>query len=656
MSGVFIVPNMHLFNIDFKEYNSNISVIENIGNDRLLFGSENGDLFLYDANKKTPIKIKLKNKEKVFSILKINTNQVLIGFSTYSIILNLSDYSYKKTNYYGNIKDFTLINANTIVIAGHDRSYVSQLNNNKERLLYNERSFAVHYSKKQNSFYIAYINGIKKFDAAFKPRDIKFKEQSIYAQDIAETSNGIVWFSTTKDGLVGVKNDEIIYHYTDQNGLLSNLTNVLKSDGDLLWVVTSKGIQVLDTVTGEFQNLTKKDGLVSYNISDIEILDNTLYFSTNTGVFVVDKRKIFKKGVVSDFSFTEILINGKKVPIQEKFEFLYGDNTIQFKFHTNGYLSSDHMQYQYQLLENEDSKSWITLDQGDSQLTFNNLASGQYDLKVRGVEIDGKNETPIKRAIIEVRLPFYKSLWFTILIFLLILMLVWYGFTKQIQDIENKQIRVLEQERIQKQLVFSKLESLQAQMNPHFIFNALNSIQNLVLKENKFSAYNYLTKFSLFIRENLNMSRKSFVDFQEELDLIYKYLELENLRFGDEFSYVINVQDEVHNIKIPTMIIQPFIENAIKHGLLHKTKGDKRLVLDFYKLDVLVCVITDNGIGMKASKELNKANILKPNSFSTTAIQDRLKLLKDFYTIDVGVSYKELEEGTRVIIKIPYKV
>ncbi|WP_348727121.1 sensor histidine kinase [Tenacibaculum sp. 190130A14a] len=208
--------------------------------------------------------------------------------------------------------------------------------------------------------------------------------------------------------------------------------------------------------------------------------------------------------------------------------------------------------------------------------------------------------------------------------------------------------------RKQSELAHLQLKSLKAQMNPHFMFNAMNSIQNLVLKGDKQEAYNYLTKFSSLIRENLNMSEKSFVSFEEELSLLQKYLELEKLRFREDFEYVIKGIEQVYDIKVPSMIIQPFVENSIKHGLLHKLNGVKKVKITFKVEDVFTCIIEDNGVGIAASKEINRRNQNQNNSFSTKAIQDRLSLLKDYYKTDIGFYYQQVKEGTKVIIKIPY--
>lgn len=211
------------------------------------------------------------------------------------------------------------------------------------------------------------------------------------------------------------------------------------------------------------------------------------------------------------------------------------------------------------------------------------------------------------------------------------------------------------EERKKSELASLQLKALKAQMNPHFLFNAINSIQNLILTNNKEEAYKYLTKFSLLMRESLKTSEKSFIDFDLELSMLKKYLELEKLRFGEDFIYELKGEREIKRIKIPSSIIQSFIENAIRYGLLHKTEGKKIITIEFYQSKIFTCVITDNGIGIEASKKVSVLNAKSSiNESSIKVIQNRLQLLNEFYKMDIGVSYEEVKEGTKVIIKLPY--
>ncbi|WP_157812203.1 sensor histidine kinase [Polaribacter sp. ALD11] len=200
-----------------------------------------------------------------------------------------------------------------------------------------------------------------------------------------------------------------------------------------------------------------------------------------------------------------------------------------------------------------------------------------------------------------------------------------------------------------------QLKALKAQMNPHFLFNAINSIQNLILKDNKQEAYNYLTKFSSLMRDNLNTSEKSFVSFKKELSMLKKYLELEKLRFGALFTYQIIGTEKIENIEIPSMVIQPFIENSLRYSLLHKKEGSKKISIDFFQEDFLKCIIEDNGIGFEALKNIKNIHQSKvvTNSLNDN-INKRLVLLKELYNIEIDYTYEDVIEGTRVILKIPF--
>ncbi len=217
----------------------------------------------------------------------------------------------------------------------------------------------------------------------------------------------------------------------------------------------------------------------------------------------------------------------------------------------------------------------------------------------------------------------------------------------------------LETEQKEYAVKMSELKALRSQMNPHFLFNAINSVQSLVLKDKKDDAYDYLTKLSHLIREILNFSDKTQIYLDEEIEQLTNYLELEKLRFKKDFSYQITIDEALNSLKIPSMIIQPFVENAIKHGLLHK-EGDKNLSVTFNMKDkILECIIEDNGVGRKASEAINK---LKPDyqkSFSTGAIQKRFELYQQHLEQHIGFEYEDLYQddkatGTRATIIIPF--
>ena len=191
-----------------------------------------------------------------------------------------------------------------------------------------------------------------------------------------------------------------------------------------------------------------------------------------------------------------------------------------------------------------------------------------------------------------------------------------------------------------------------------FIFNAINSIQDLILQGDVDNSYSYIIKFSKLVRQTLHFSNKNFIDIEDEIELLKIYLELEKLRFKDDFVFEIETNN-IEDLQVPPMLIQPFVENAIKHGLLHK-EGQKKLTISFSKTDILTCMVTDNGVGRKKAMEIKNRQQKKHESFSVNATQARFEIMKEQYGDNLGIEYTDLEEnekslGTIVTIKIPFQ-
>jgi LytS/YehU family sensor histidine kinase len=202
------------------------------------------------------------------------------------------------------------------------------------------------------------------------------------------------------------------------------------------------------------------------------------------------------------------------------------------------------------------------------------------------------------------------------------------------------------------QLADLEMKALRSQMNPHFVFNCLSSIQATILDGETEHAAEYVDKFSLLLRTVLNQSERPNITVQEEIDYLTTYLELECFRYEDlQFTVnVANVEDAAF-IHIPGMLLQPFIENAIQHGLSHKV-GEKKIDVLFEEAENSIKVtIADNGIGRTASKEINKNRSLAHQSLGIKNIEDRLKIL--FKDDKAKVEFIDELEGTTVIIQIP---
>lgn len=232
--------------------------------------------------------------------------------------------------------------------------------------------------------------------------------------------------------------------------------------------------------------------------------------------------------------------------------------------------------------------------------------------------------------------------------------------TKAEEDRQKATIELLENKQ---KATESRLQSLRLQMNPHFLFNALNSIQQMILADEEMVATRYLSRFSKLLRAVLVHSDKETIALKEEIEILRMYVELESVRFRDAFSYTIHCDDdlEIEEIRIPTLLIQPFVENAIWHGLMHK-EGNRELQISFRENgDFLQCVIADNGVGRKKAREISTitGQDKKHTSRGIAVSEERLKTLKSPSGQFGSIQINDLEGpdgealGTEVIINFP---
>ena len=272
-------------------------------------------------------------------------------------------------------------------------------------------------------------------------------------------------------------------------------------------------------------------------------------------------------------------------------------------------------------------------------------------------------ETKVKLA--EVISKQNKNYFISSLIIALLILLASIFYFKRLKARKKMELITVELNETRKRLIIEKqskdfeMKALKAQMNPHFIFNALNSIQDLVLQQDTDASYDYIVLFAKLIRNTLIYSNQDFIPIEKELDFLKVYLKLEKLRFGGVFSYNISV-DGKENLEVPSLLVQPFIENALVHGLMHKA-GKKELNIVFsFSNNTLQCSITDNGIGRKKAEEIGKRQGNHHESFALSAIEKRLDIFKKQYNPNIGYHIEDLYEnekatGTKVVVTMPFK-
>lgn len=355
--------------------------------------------------------------------------------------------------------------------------------------------------------------------------------------------------------------------------------------------------------------------------------------------------------VINSISFDdkEIYTSHKEKPI-DTISVLPGHNHISVNVSLLNPIDTANVEYQYQLSDYD--HGWIS--NGISRnIDYFGLAEGNYNLKIRARETGGEWKFAHVPSIYR-EVHFYRSSWFIALIFVLVAAAIYFLYKFRVGAIKKKA-------KVQQQMTELKLQALQSQMNQHFIFNALNSINSFILTNNTQKASKFLTKFSRLIRQALNISKENIIPLEEEIKTLMLYLEMEKLRFMDKFDFEINISpsiDQKSTCLLP-LTMQPYIENAIWHGLMHKTSKGK-LWIDISKTHEHICFeIKDNGIGRENSKKYRSKFRGNEKSIGMSISKNRLDILNEMYNLEAEITVEDLyadeEEnpGTKVVIKIP---
>ncbi len=656
--SIYMIPNIEINNT-YVSLNPNTVITKtNLGKqNELLITTNKLDLIKYDITSQTAKQYHFKKNKQIYNtIYNSFKNEYLINTYLHSYLYDTT-FNLKTTHTtLGSTKEIQFMDKEHFLVAASNFVDIQDIKKNRIIRL-EKRGYTVHYDQINDLRYFAIVDGLFILDKNLKKQNVLFNKKPIYTTSITQTKDGIVWCATFKNGIFAINNKHVIAHYTTKNGLLSNNISLIKADNNTLWIAGDNGIQKMNTSTKTFQNIIKNEGIVSYNYNGLEIIDNQVFVSTPEQIISFDKNNVFKPFKTKEVFITAVTLNHEKQPLKDNYSFVYNASNIKLNFAAVGFSAKNKAQFQYRLKGLE--KKWITTGVGEYYIQYNTLNAGDYTFQIKNIS-DNKTKVLIKEIYLKVTKPFWLKWWFYMLLLALLLLLLFLINKHNLQLKEEKTKKELEQLEIEKQLINLQLENFRSQMNPHFIFNALNSIQEFIITNNKDLASDYLGEFADLIRTYLDQSTKNTILLSEEINTLKQYLSIEKIRFEDDLTYHINVafNHNLSQIYIPTMLIQPYVENALKHGLLHK-KGKGTLSINFTeKSNYIICTIMDNGVGREKVKEIQKKRMKKYNSFALKASETRLNLLnqgkQNKISIHINDLYKNKQSiGTQVIIKIP---
>ena len=459
------------------------------------------------------------------------------------------------------------------------------------------------------------------------------------------------------------KNLNLLKRYTLKDGIVSSTITSFHIDlTRRMWIFTSSGMNGLDIESGEIKYFGTRSGLpIPFNdpIQIIQIPDGRVTTVSDNGLIIFHSDSLWKSVDPPDAKviLKEIQLNGKllKRTLTDGEDGVVdlpkGQKVLHIKYQALAFPNDKRVSYKYRLPSV--NLEWIAVGNNNS-LTLSDVPYGNFS-----VEISASSNPEVSKQTIQFfnPTPFSASKGFPFFLISGVGLISFIFYKWRISQIKKKE---KEKTRINKKMADLELTALRSQMNPHFMFNSLNSIKSYVLEAKPEIAADYLSRFSHLIRRILHNSREKNISLNEEIETLDLYLSLEQFRFENAFQYKIEKDHKLieNEITIPPMLLQPFIENAIWHGLMHKKEAG-RLLLNFeLENGNLKCIIDDNGIGRRKAKELKSLSARKHKSMGLSITQNRVQLMNSLDSMGIEIEIidkmiNEVSEGTKIILTIP---
>jgi len=522
---------------------------------------------------------------------------------------------------------------------------------NQSLLLTNTNGKSTEYNPTNNTIYYATNNGLIAITNDGKSKEIKHQNQTVF----------LIKIQKYKDKIIGLSTSEKLYSINSNNEISEfNLPDFIAKEkfsrffirNQFCYLFTEKSIYEFDFESQKTQKILSISNDIE--VTDVVLKNNQLFFATSKGIVIKNRNEIdnFPK---PSLIINEIQINGKRIELNQVTALNPDQNDVEINFSTLAFVPNESYPVSYKI----NNSDWKTLDFSDKNLKLSSLSPVKYNIQL--AINDNNSKIDLQTIQFTIKKPFWLHPFFIIGFVAIFMGFIYWIYNLQIRKIEKRNLLQLEKVNLEKNLNQSKLKAIKSQMNPHFFYNALNTIQSYILSNDKKQAVNYLSKFSNLTRTILEMSEKETISIAEEVKTLGLYLDIEKARFEEDFEYQILVDKKIdaENIKIPTMLLQPYVENVVKHGLLHK-QGKKLVTIHFQKIDKHIRIsVDDNGIGRQKSAELNAIKNKNHQSFASEATQNRVNLLNQYNQKNISIQFIDKTNlsqqtiGTTVVFEIP---
>ena len=482
--------------------------------------------------------------------------------------------------------------------------------------------------------------------------DIGIDEKKIF--DIKKDETGNIWIAAKGLYYASAEKQKVDKIILNEENNEIEIFGLLPENEFSVWLMTDKGLLKYNQQSKSITDYSSTVNLsfLENNASGITLNDGRLMFAGINGIAIVEPEKVrLGKQMPNVFLSSLFVFDKVKIPNiknEELIKLNHKENFFTIQIGSNDWGANNSFQYFYKL--EGFNKDWIEMPTFDKEARFTNVPPGEYYFIIKIEDKHGNSFSNAASCIISITPPFWTRWWFISLIILFILSFIFFIWWTRIK-------------RIRLSLFNSELNQklLRLQMNPHFIFNSLFAIQNYIYSNQTHLAGNYLSDFAHLIRLILDNSRKENISFEKELETIELYLKLQKLRFEDKFDYSIEIDSELQNADylIPPMLAQPFLENAIEHGLKNLNRKGKINVKYQLTGGIIRFTVIDNGIGLTASRQQKEKTEHKHESLAISICRKRLEILRKKKGGKITFTLEEIKNndgsvaGTKVAFNIP---
>ena len=524
----------------------------------------------------------------------------------------------------------------------------------------------------RNELFTAHDDGVRRWQLDADGRATNPQKIDDRKSLCVEFHDGKLWIGTDGNGVLTMLGDSLRHVTKTGKRTVSEIT--FDATGRLL-VATDVGLSVIDPrldapVDASVESYNRDNGLPSVGVHAVALTDPRYFWvGTDAGLSRVPRRRREQtpRGTINAVTgepmpfvrpddpllLTELLVNGMSVSIDSVYDLSYAQNDLTFRFVHLNYRSEGRSRYRYRLAGLDEMPQTTTA----TEVRYSSLPPGEYrfELEAAGVEGGFHKMTSPKTLRLTIRPAWWMTWWFRAAAVLLFLGAVYVVYRYNIERIKR---RTAERASVERRFAELELQALRSQMNPHFIFNCLNGIQSFILAGEEERATRYLGKFAKLMRRFLEASKNKFLPLTEEIELLTWYVELEQLRAKRDFTFKVVVDPELdaEAVEIPSLLLQPFVENAILHGLGGAPDHpDPRLRIEFRAEadDWVRCVVEDNGIGRTRAAELQRAAFRDHKSRATQIVNERLEVIREMSEAEVRLEIMDAEPqaefvGTRI--------